>query len=446
MNSGTLRQSRYSWLQQRAADVLLLLAFTLAVVPEPWLPEPIVSGAQHALWPYLLSTVFILSGYFSCRPGMHAMLVLLCFGALWMMAVGGLDQFDTGLTKSFGGDVAIFTAAIAGFMWAAQRDLSAIVFQVRAWVLITLVWSGIAIVGLHQGTLESLGAGNRLLVFSLFWAAWLLVSAVPFLFASAHVDGNAAHPQRRAQFWRIVALASWACVCVVAFMSATRSVFLWELASVVVLAITEANGRRLRLKIAIIIGLSAMAVAIGPGILDQVSSAELGTRFHEGALREDGRFMELQDMGDDLDEGLAMVHGKGFGSVFYSTGTGSGLGKGSYVLSPHIGILTTLYKGGICMFLICVIVPFVRCAGGLIWGRMRNVSPGRHKIQKAACGGVVLYCVMASLSGGWDFKNLFLFGMFLAIAVGAHRFDAPIEPATELNSMPANAEVALSEV
>ena len=42
-----------------------------------------------------------------------------------MLALGCLSMHDHGLNKSFGGDLAIFSAAIGGFMWAAQRDIIA---------------------------------------------------------------------------------------------------------------------------------------------------------------------------------------------------------------------------------------------------------------------------------------------------------------------------------
>ena len=403
-------ESKYGWLHRRVADALLLVAFILAAIPETSMPEQLVSGAQHALWPYLLSTVFILTGYLGRRKGMHPMLALLCFGALWMLLLGFLYLPDSGLTKSFGGDLAIFSAAVAGFMWAAQRDIGAIVLHLRVWTVVTLLATALSIGALLAGLLESVGSTNRLLVFSLYWGSWLLTSVFPFIFVTADYGANRALAQRRAKWWRLVALGGVAAVFTIGIISATCSVFLSGLACLLVLALMEANGRRLSLKIAILVSCLIVAGAAGAYALRSLSSAELGARFQERSVQEDGRFVEWGEMCEELDEGLALLHGKGFGSVFFSSSVCDG---GGYVLSPHLAILTTLFKGGICMFVFCVLVPLIRCATGLFTG-------AGGPMPTAACGGVVLYCVMASLSGGWDFKDLFLFGIFLAIAVRAN--------------------------
>src|ERR1043166_5771185 len=99
------RDSRYGWFHRRAADLLLFLTFIVAAIPETSMPDQVVSGAQHALWPYLLAAVFIFTGYLGRRQGMHAMLAVLCFAALWMLTVGGLYLRDEGVSKSFGGDL-----------------------------------------------------------------------------------------------------------------------------------------------------------------------------------------------------------------------------------------------------------------------------------------------------------------------------------------------------
>jgi len=411
-NSSNPHDRNDGWFHRRAADALLLLSLLVAIIPETWLPEQVISGAQHALWPYLLATVFIFTGYVGRRQGMHPMLALLCFGALWMLALGCLSMHDHGLNKSFGGDLAIFSAAIGGFMWAAQRDIGAILFQLRAWTVVTLVGTAITIVALLAGVLETLGTGNRLLVYSIYWGTWLLTSAFPFLYATADLGADPELALRRAKWWRLIALAGLGCVLIVGLISATRSVFLSGLAGLLVLAVMEANGRRLNLKIAVVVGCLGVAAAAGTYTLRSLSSSELGARFQERSFQEDGRFIEWEEMCEELEEGLAFIHGKGFGSVFYSTAVSDG--AGTYVLSPHIGILTTVFKGGICMFFLCVVVPLVRCVVGLL------TSKG-GPVPTAACGGVILYAVMASLSGGWDFKELFLLGMFLAIAVQSHR-------------------------
>src|SRR5207247_2942016 len=158
-------------------------------------------------WPYLLATAFIFTGYVGRRQGMHPMLALLGFGALWMLTVGCLYLKEQGLNKSFGGDLAIFSAAVAGFMWAAQRNIGAIVSQLRTWTVVTLAGTAFTITALLAGVLESVGSTNRLLVFSVYWCSWLLTSVFPFIFATAAFGPDPALALRRAQWWRLISVA-----------------------------------------------------------------------------------------------------------------------------------------------------------------------------------------------------------------------------------------------
>ncbi len=203
--------------------------------------------------------------------------------------------------------------------------------------------------------------------------------------------------------WRAIGFASLACAFVVGFISATRSVVIGVVASLLLVVFLERKRLHPTLKILIgIFGLIGL-IDLGANAISWFTGSELSARFQSKEVGEESRFIELSEMWDTMGEknnGSGFWYGLGFGSVFYSTG----INTPAYVINPHAAVLTLLSKGGIPVFRVvhqsCLAQAVsCDCSG----------EPARP-IQRAACAGALLYFVLASLSGGWDFKNLFLFG------------------------------------
>jgi len=98
--------------------------------------------------------------------------------------------------------------------------------------------------------------------------------------------------------------------------------------------------------------------------------------------------------------------GKGFGSRFESC-----IDKGGEFLAfaPHVGVFTPLLKGGVVSFALLIIFPL-----GTALYRLFRLN--QCAIGLSLSAAVVLYCAQASMSGGWNFIALFLYGATFSLA------------------------------
>jgi hypothetical protein len=139
-------------------------------------------------------------------------------------------------------------------------------------------------------------------------------------------------------------------------------------------------------------------------------SGILADRIMSTDVAEDYRYMEVEMMFDQLRDNL--FRGEGFGSRFESC---IGRHGEKLAFAPHVAVLTFWFKGGLLIFLATAILPAMRAAYQLA------LTP-TWPVATACWGGALLYLVQASMSGGWNFHALFLFGAFLSLAINsAHR-------------------------
>jgi hypothetical protein len=393
------------------ADVLtgifLVLTVLLAAASEKLLPEMPVSGLHPAMILYAAAAGLILTRCLLRRLVISTTLAILTAGGVFMSTMAIINLESPFQSKSFGGDLLIYSALIIGFLWAATRNRESVLRHLRLASLVTLAIGVLTIGGLVAGLIESLGTGDRLVVYSIYWISWFLTCVSPLTLITAREtsDGESAAPRL---FWRAISYGSILTVFAIGLISATRSVLLGGGAALLIMVWLELREFHLRSRIAFLC-LASLVLLIAGGVgLDTFKSTELGARLYNTSVRDESRFTEINEMIEEQGLGWPIVLGEGFGSVFFTTTVSSTGGGGSYVLSPHVGILTLFFKGGLLVFIPCIVWPFCRC----VWGLLTC----RDQVRIGAYAGGVLYCVLASISGGWDFRNVFLLGVCYAIA------------------------------
>jgi hypothetical protein len=161
------------------------------------------------------------------------------------------------------------------------------------------------------------------------------------------------------------------------------------------------------------LGLGAMAIFalfawggfLGGG-MSQLRQNLLVDRLLETSISEESRALEVDMMFEDITTPTDYWLGKGFGSRFWSN---VGFDGGALAFAPHVGILTPWYKGGLIALLAVIVWPL-----GLATAHL--VSMDADPERKSCAAGIVVYAVLAGMSGGWHFLVLFPCGAFLALA------------------------------
>jgi len=105
------------------------------------------------------------------------------------------------------------------------------------------------------------------------------------------------------------------------------------------------------------------------------------------------------------------VSGLGFGSYYACP---IEIGARSLAWAPHIAALTLLLKGGAIIFLICICLPLARA--------LLSISSSTKTTENVAFAcGLLTYVVLASVSGGWTFTAMFIYGACWAGLRRGHR-------------------------
>jgi hypothetical protein len=294
-------------------------------------------------------------------------------------------------------DILEYSGMFCGIIWAKRRTSERIckIFSIIALACFMLLI--VNIVGLYIGMLDSLSpASGRLYTFSLFNGANILTCTMSFYVFNRMLR------RRRISSWLVIFLTICIIICA-AFISSTRSVLLALVAGLLFLIpimFREAPGSSIA-KI-VIIGMIMLSIIV---IFGGSTDYYLFQRFKGTDLAEESRFIELQMMFDQFRDGLIM--GEGFGSYYNVLQSTSPSG---IAFAPHIGLFAFLQKGGVLVFCMCVVLPITLTVKVMLTRKYERL---RYRFLMI----IGLYLVTSSLSGGWRFFQLFLYGSSLWISV-----------------------------
>ncbi len=339
--------------------------------------EAMLKGRLQRNWPYML-TVQVLFGGEMAAMGIWA-------GEEWRWWVI---------------DASMFGGLIGGVIWMQQRDGAAVarVFA-RCGTLATAVLA-FNVIGLLTGFVTPSSDDDRLYSSGLFAAGQFIPLVFPFWFTSA---------RRGRTGWsaRVETLLPYAGIAVTlaaAIVSATRSMLLLWLGSVLLTYWVTSRSRAVSLAVVAIVAVAAFGGFLGDG--SQLTEQNLlFDRLSQTLLSEESRAQEVEMMFDDLQTPADYWLGKGFGSRFWSI---VGEDGGGLAFAPHVAILTSWYKAGLIGFLAIIVWP----VGLAAW---RLFSMDANLQRRSAAAGILAYVVLASMSGGWNYLMLFPVGVFLAI-------------------------------
>jgi hypothetical protein len=303
-------------------------------------------------------------------------------------------------------DISQFCGLVLGLTWALERPPIAAARAVRRWSTVAAAMILLNVVGLRLGLFPGAGTGYgaedyRLYTYAIFASTGFVTSMFPLWFVVSERGTN----QRDRRSHELLACGGIAVVVLASFLTATRSMLIAVMLSVAAVLWIRLRGRALFAALAVC-GLAAIVLA-GDASLDQ---SVLFERMTSTNLAEEERWEEVLAMFDDLGDGLPFYFGRGFGSRFISPTIVDGV---NLAYSPHVGILTFWFKGGLIAFFVFAVVPVLRLIPRLAFGQ---ADPLRAGAAATAC----VYVAQASMSGGWNFLALFVFGAASTLALSTN--------------------------
>jgi hypothetical protein len=323
------------------------------------------------------------------------------FGLFSMAVVGLLNGNDL---KFWVIDFSNYSGLLLGLYWANRRPLSDTLNTLYWWTVAVTVLLLLNIVGLVTGIVPQANEGDRIYSFSLF-ASTLFVSCMFPLWMSISIHGTARNSATR---YRSLAVLGIGCVMAASVVSATRSMFLVALIAIVVVMWTQLRGKNAVVVIffTVAVGFVASVYLFDP---NGGAASAIADRLTSTAITEEERYLELEMMFEQL--GGSVWIGKGFGSQFESC-IGSHLDSLAY--APHVGIFAPLFKGGLPAFGVLIVYPV--CAAAL---RVARLSGSTASLAFGAA--IIIFATQSSMSGGWIYSDLLLYGMTVSLMARCDR-------------------------
>lgn len=316
------------------------------------------------------------------------------------VAMAGLGLFFGNELKFWVVDVLNASALVVGLYWGARRSRRKLLARLAVCGSAVAVIHAFAIVGLVAGFVPAAHEGGRLYSYSLFTSCYVITAVFPMLYTAGQRDGMA--PGAPARRRRIAAGAALSLVFVAAVSSATRSVLITASVSVLATMWIKLRGRHTVLWM-LLAGIGFFAVFAVVAYSSFWRDYQIADRFLVREIEEESRYEEAKLMLEDLHNDF--WSGRGFGSRFESVIEVDG---STLAYAPHIGALTSLYKGGPVVFALLVVWPLIQVSAALT-SRAGGAAGG------AWCG-VLVYYVQGLMSGGWSPAALFLLGAMLSFA------------------------------
>lgn len=313
-------------------------------------------------------------------------------------------------------DLSAFSGLIAGLSWANRRSLASIQQTVYSIAAVTLILLTFTVVGLKLGFVPASRVSGRLYVKSLFLATFFLCVLVPVLW------GAFRSTEYRLPTWipLFSVLSVTGVLLISSAVTGTRSI---GIAAIIGFGLSLRNiggdYRGLICSALTIVGV-CLAVLVAEGFFGAPENWTVARRFAFTVLSEEPRWIEIQMLWDQLTT-ADLVTGLGFGSRFHSPVVIEG---SDLAIVPHVAIFAFLQKGGVALFLGYVLAPFFRY---LYLHLSRRASP----FQRGCWGSILTLLIFATMSGGWDFHRLFLYGALVTMAArSGHIEPSPRKPVT----------------
>lgn len=289
----------------------------------------------------------------------------------------------------------------AGAYWIGRRPIESVLTKWHRLAGIVTCLLVFALVGLATGFIKPAIESGRIYVYSVFRAVGILSIIMPTLWAAKEF-----FPIKRVPYWMFslpflfIGLLVW----VTAFFTATRSILIECVVSILMIARIAARQARGLAFLAALFLILVMMTLWQMDALSGLVGGELGDRLAATTGAKEQRFVEVGMMLEQMTS-LDYLIGTGMGSRFHSVVVVDGT---DLALNPHIVVFTFLQKGGILCFLGLVIVPFISAV-------LRLIRGDGDALYLGAVAGVIMYLLMASISGGWEFYFLFLYGVFVSL-------------------------------
>ncbi len=298
-------------------------------------------------------------------------------------------------------DASNVSGLLLGMYWGSQRPIAAALKFLTRLALICTLLLIVTIIGLMMGFVEPAIEGERTFTYGLFSSAVLISLTLPMLCAITPF-GNSPSGRPR---WVLVACLGSGSVLVAAILSATRTILILGVVSLALTSWVMAKSSKV-----FVVSMAVLVVVACGGLLALqvfLSGSSLAGRLErENEIREESRYIEVEMMFADLSTPASWWLGKGFGSRFPTVVVVDGEDR---AIAPHIGITTFWYKGGLLGFLAIAVYPALR-------GLYRLFARRGAALQLACSAGLITYVVMSSLTGGWSFGVLFMYGAFIALS------------------------------
>ena len=296
-------------------------------------------------------------------------------------------------------DVSNWTALIFGLYWGGRYSRQHTISILYGWSWAVTLVLLLNIAGLLFGIVPQAGEGDRLYSYSLFTSTAFVTCLFPLWFTVDPRRSGWVLPRKA----RLLAMIGISSVLFCSVLSATRSMFLTASVALIIVLWIRLHGKNGVLWIGVTLAGTLLAAAFLFNT-DALVGGSVTSRLSSTNLAEEYRYLELQLLFEDL-EGHWLT-GRGFGSRFESC-----IGQhGDFLaFAPHIGIFTSLFKGGVLIFGILFLLPLATAASHLF--RLNGSS-----LSLTCNAAVLLYGTQASMSGGWNFIALFLLGVMLTLA------------------------------
>jgi len=386
----------------RLASVAVVLSIILYCLPEREMKSINIAGVGLIHASAFMVVVGAGLGLFWRSLNNGTAIVIFTFLAVLMILLSLLPKdhisFDL---RMFLADTLIFCGLIAGVVYGQSRTPAQILRCCRWMAVGCMAAIVVSLMGLLTGFIEPVFPGRRPHVWALFNGTWILAVLAPALAVVARKEA----PNKTKSMTTSSNLI-WIAYLLIAFVFAytgTRSVGIQLFASLLVTWMVLGSF----FSMPKIVGPMIVAALLSPFVNDsffEEKSSLLRERMTIASMDRDMRLNEAQDMASQAGDFLWL--GCGFGSTFESPIIWQ---NESSAAALHIGVLTFPFKGGFLAVLCGLLWPFFIAVRLLFRAR-------RNTMLRLACGNILLYIVFASVSGGWTFFSLFLYGTFIGIA------------------------------
>lgn len=383
----------------KVADLVLGAALVIAGIPRVYTLQWRVADIPLINLIYALAAFLIALEYIRRPPTQSKYLFLYISGGLMMTAVALLNTSDHRFTWYFAfQDLSVYSGLPVGIAWAYLRgQATAVSLLWRGYVVATAVFA-VCMYLLIIGYIPNGGGDDRLLDGAFFTSVVFLTICFPLLWFQFKAGWG----------WHKLVVLSGPVLCAwFAIISATRSVAIGVVTSVLCVVIAEMRRKIAATVVIVAVLLLAVMASVGEyGSWGALESSHLAARTNSTDLTKEIRISELDGLFAQM-ESSEWIFGGGFGRGL-ETPIWPGI-----TTAPHVGIATLLYKAGAPFFVVLMLGPCVIAS--------YRFAVGKDRQQVSLAAAVVIYLSQACVSGGWTFIALFLLGLFLAFTVFRRR-------------------------